>query len=395
MGNRNQCDQKSVDCYQLMRKLFFFFCAFFLLTATYAQKTEIYQDTIPFRNDLGLIIIPITFNGVEKHFAFDTGAEYSVAYGWAKDDLKKTNKTMTIHSSSGRKSRMRFYNSGLIELGSRKIRKHRILNAPKNEIFSCYKVDGILGVDIIKALNWTVDYKNKILIMYPANYFPEKVKNMHQLDFDFQNQRPYVYLKLKKNRLKFLLDTGAGGTSNISRRNYNLTDIDKYPQTTFYSGSFDVNGILTSSKPKVFQLPEASSRKVLLSPVIDYDNLKSTKIGNSLWKGQELFLSLKRDQLYLASSKIKEDYKSYSCSVMFIKGKMRVLRIQEGSEVWNLGVRQGDEVVSFDGKQFTDFCTMDQYRRTIVNSGKSFTIQLTSGKTVTITKEPLLSSSAK
>ncbi len=373
-----------------MKKILFLFCAVLLLNASYAQKTEVYQDTIPFRNDLGLIIIPITFNGVEKHFAFDTGAEYSVAYGWAKDDLKKTNKTMTIHSSSGRKSRMRFYNSGLIELGSRKIRKHRILNAPKNEIFSCHKVDGILGVDIIKALNWTIDYKNKILIMYPANHFPKKVQSMHKLDFDFRNQRPYVYLKVKKNRLRFLLDTGAGGTSNISKRNYNLTDLDKYKQITFYSGSFDVNGILTSSKPTVFQLPETTSKKVQLSPIIYYDNLKSTKIGNSLWKDQELFLSLKSKQLYLASSKINERYSSYSCSVMFIKGKMRVVRIQEGSNVWNLGVRQGDEVLSFNGKQFSDFCSMDQYRRAVINSGKSFTIQLTSGKTVTISKKSSL-----
>ncbi|MFD2566823.1 aspartyl protease family protein [Pseudotenacibaculum haliotis] len=373
-----------------MKKLLFLFCAVLLLNASYAQKTEVYQDTIPFRNDLGLIIIPITFNGVEKQFAFDTGAEYSVAYGWAKEDLKKTNKTMTIHSSSGRKSRMRFYSSGLIELGSRKIRKHRILNAPKNEIFSCHKVDGILGVDIIKALNWTIDYKNKILIMYPANYFPKKVKKMYPLDFDFRNQRPYVYLALKKNRLRFLLDTGAGGTSNISKRNYNLTDLDKYKQITFYSGSFDVNGILTSSKPTVFQLPKKTSKKVQLSPIVYYDNLKSTKIGNSLWKDQELFLSLKNKRLYLASSEINESYSSYSCSVMFIKGKMRIVRIQEGSDVWNLGVRQGDEVLSFNGKQFSDFCSMDQYRRAVINSGKSFTIQLTSGKTVTISKKPLL-----
>ena len=373
-----------------MKQLLFLFCAVLLLNASYAQKTEVYQDTIPFRNDLGLIIIPITFNGVERHFAFDTGAEYSVAYAWAKESLKKTGKSMTIHSSSGLKSKMHFYKSGLVELGSRKIRGHRILNAPKNDIFSCYKVDGILGVDIIKALNWTIDYKNKILIMYPSNYVPKKVQNMHKLDFDFRNQRPYVYLQLKKNRLRFLLDTGAGGTSNISRRNYTLTNLSEYPQTTFYSGSFDVNGILTSSKPTVFQLPETTSRSVKISPVIYYNNHKSTKIGNSLWKGQELFLSLKNDQLYLASSEIKEVYERYACSVMYLKGKMRIVRIEEGSDVWNLGARQGDEVLSYNGKTFTDFCSLDQYHRSIVNSGQSFELQLANGKTITISKKSSL-----
>jgi hypothetical protein len=44
------------------------------LLTVYVSSAQKFQDTIPFRNDLGLIIIPISFNGVEKQFAFDTGA---------------------------------------------------------------------------------------------------------------------------------------------------------------------------------------------------------------------------------------------------------------------------------------------------------------------------------
>lgn len=368
----------------MMKKILFFLLLVLLFETSYSQA---FQDTIPFRNDLGLIIIPITFNGVEKQFAFDTGAEYSVAYGWAKEDLRKTNKTITINSSTGRKSKMRFYKSGKIELASRKITRHRILSAPKNTVFSCHNIDGILGVDIIKELNWTIDYKNKILITHPSNYVPKKVKEMHQLDFDFRNNRPYVYLKLQKNKFKFLLDTGAGGNSNISQRNYNLTNINDYPQISFYTGTFDVNGTLTSSKPKVFKLPNASSRQVTLSPIIYYNTQKSTKIGNRLWSGKELFLSLKKEQLYLSSSQIDQSYAGYSCSIMYRDGKMRITHIKIDSELWNMGARQGDEVLSYNGKTFTDFCSLDQYQRQMVRSDKSFEIQLTSGKKVTISKK--------
>ncbi len=369
-----------------MRNTFFFLISILLFQIVNAQKQKVYQDTIPFRNDLGIIIIPITFNGEVKEFAFDTGAQYSVAYGWAKEALKRTSKTMTINSSSGLKSKMRFYKSGTIELGSRKIRGHRILNAPKNDIFSCYKVDGILGVDIIKALNWTIDYKNKILIMYPSNYFPKKVKEMYALDFDFRKNRPYVYLQQKNNRFRFLLDTGASGASNISKRNYTLTGLEKYPQISFYTGSFDVNGILTSSKPTVFKFPEASSREVKLSPIIYYNTQKSTKIGNGLWKNKELFLSLKSKKLYVSSATIDQAYKSYPCSVIYLKGKMRIMRIQEGSALWDQGIRQGDEVLLYNGKRFTDFCSLNQYQGEIVNSGKSFEIQLANGKKLTVSK---------
>ena len=372
-----------------MKKKCFLLFSFILIQSVCAQSPK-YQDTIPFRDDLGVIIIPITFNGVEKQFAFDTGAQVSLAYAWAKETLRKTNRTTTITSSGGLRSKMRFYKSGTVSLGSRKINRHQILNTPKNDIFSCYQVDGILGVDIIKLFNWTIDYQNKILVMYPSNHFPEKVKNMHELDFDYQRSRPYVFLNFKKNRLKFLLDTGAGGSSNISRRNYNLTSVDEYPQTSFYSGSFGVNGILTSSKPKIFQFPEISSKEVLISPIIYYNNQKSSKIGNQLWKGKELFLSLKNKQLYLSSSKINETYEGYSCYVMYRKGKMRVIRIQVGSPIWNEGVRQGDEVLKFNGKIFTDFCSLDQYHRKITKSGQSFTLQLSNGKTISISKRSSL-----
>lgn len=365
-----------------MRKLSAFLICFALFQTAFAQS---FQDTIPFRNDLGLIIIPMTFNGVEKQFVFDTGAQITLAYGWAEENLRPTRKTQTVTSSTGLKSKMRYYKSGKIEIGSRKVTGHRILSAPKNEVFSCHNIDGILGVDIIDQLNWIIDYKNMRLIMYPSNYIPKGVKDMHKLDFDYQSNRPYVFLKRKSNRLKFLLDTGAAGSSNISKKQYTLTNIDDYDQVSFYSGSYDVNGILTPSQPRVFKLPDASSYEVILSPIIYYNNKKSTKIGNKLWQGKRLFLSLKNEELYVSSSTVDQSYTGYSCSVKFSKGKMRIFQLEVDSELWKMGVRQGDEILSYDGKKFTDFCSLDQYQRGLM--GKSIQLELANGKKVTISSK--------
>jgi hypothetical protein len=373
-----------------MKKQLTFLFFFFLLKTSYTQKVAAFQDTIPFRNDLGLLIIPITFNGVEKQFAFDTGAQRSVAYSWAENELKRTKNTITIASSGGLRSKMRFYKSGLIELGSRKIRGHKILNTPKNPFFSCHNIDGILGVDIIKELNWTIDFKRKILIMYPPKHFPESVKEMHALDFNFQKNKPHVFLKLNDTKIKFLLDTGAGGFSNISKQGYNLTKIDEYPQTYLQSGSFDVNGILTTTRPKVVLLPETSSREVLVSPIIQYNNRKSSKIGNHLWKNTQLFLSLKKNQLYSSISKIQEVYTSYSAAVMFSKGKIRIVKIREGSNLWNEGVRQGDEILSFNNQHFTNFCSLDKEQRKIATTGEPYQIELKDGRKFIIQREAIL-----
>lgn len=367
----------------MKKQLLFLFC---VLLFQFASAQE-FQDTIPFRNDLGLIIIPVKFNGVTKQMAFDTGADRSIAYGWAKESLKATNKTLNIRSSSNLRSKMRFYKSGLIELASRKIRKHRILNAPENDVFSCHQVDGIIGTDIIKLLNWKIDYKNRRLIMFPADHFPEEVDTMFALDFDFRSNRPYVYLTRKRVKLRFLLDTGAGGYSNISKRSFKISNIDDFSGLDVYSGSFDVNGILTKSKSKMFPFPASVSKDVQLSPLIYYDNAKSSKIGNQLWKGKSLFMSLQSKKLWVSSSSIEQSYSGYSCSIVFKEGKMWVLRLIMGSELWNMGVRQGDEILQYNGKKFTDFCSLDQYQRKTVRSGKPFTITLKNGKIITISKK--------
>lgn len=358
----------------------------FLLLITLSSFAQNFQDTIPFRNDLGLIIIPIDFNGKTKQFAFDTGATHTISYGWAEKELRKTGKSITITGSSDLKSRMYYYKSGTINLASRKITNHQILNTPKNEIFTCHNIDGILGVDIIKAFNWKIDYKNKQLIMFPANHFPKETKDMFPLDFTFSNRRPYVYLTRKKTRFKFLLDTGAAGYSNISRKNYNLTNANDYLNSEIYSGNYDVNGILTQRKSILLNFPETTSNNVSITQKTYYNNLKSSKIGNKLWKDQVLFLSLKNKRLLVGTNEIQQDYTSYPTSVVYKGGKMMILSITKDSSVWNMGIRQGDEILKVDGKVFSDFCSLDKYQRKIMGDGKSFTIQLKNGKTITISK---------
>ena len=63
-----------------MKKSLFFLVLCFISLTLQAQQSTVYQDTIPFRNDLGIIIVPITFNGVQKEFAFDTGAQSTVGF---------------------------------------------------------------------------------------------------------------------------------------------------------------------------------------------------------------------------------------------------------------------------------------------------------------------------
>ncbi|MFT5890593.1 MAG: hypothetical protein ACI9Y7_000686 [Dokdonia sp.] len=363
--------------------LLLFIC--FISITLQAQQPTAYQDTIPFRNDLGIIIIPMTFNGVEKQFAFDTGAQVTVGFSWVADDLKRTSKTVNVNSSNGSRTKMRYYKSGNIQLGSKKITKHRILKAGDSDIFTCYNIDGILGVDITQQFNWTIDFEKKILIMSPSDFYPEAIKEMHALDFDFTKNRPSVFMEMNGKKIKFLLDTGARD-SDVNKKAYTLSSIDQYPKATFYSGFYDVNGTLTKTYNTTIQLPEIQSGAVTITPEVDYGN-QSTKIGNSLWKGKRLFLSLKNDKLYVSDATIQSDSWSYDCAAVIKEGKMIVFRIKEGSDAWEQGIRQGDEIKTFNGNAFTDFCELNKYQVQLKEEKKDFELVFVNGKQLTVQKK--------
>ena len=360
-----------------MRIAIFLLINLLFFQEVFAQK---FQDTIPFRDDLGIIIIPISFNNKVKHFAFDTGAQRTISYKWASEELKATKKQLTVLSSSRKKSKMRFYKSGKIQLGSRKISGHKILNTSKNEIFSCYEVDGILGVDIIQEFNWKINFDKKYLIMYPSNYTPDEVNKMHKLDFMYSKSRPYVFLKTKSTKFKFLLDTGASGYANISKRNYNLTGLEKIPQQELYTGSYDVNGIFSPSSPLILKFPKTKSKEVLIKPIVFYNNVKSSKIGNRVWENKSLFLDLKDENLFVSSQEINNSYESFPCSFAYKNGKIVVAKIHKNTKVWQLGLRQGVEVKEINGREFYNFCSLDKYQRSLTNYTKPIEITLINGK---------------
>lgn len=368
-------------------------CALFLISIfnsfiVFSQAVKVTQDTIPFRNDLGLIIIPISFNGVEKEFAFDTGAMKSVAFSWAKDELKRTSKRISVESSSGSSTKMRFYKSGLVNLGSKKITDHRILMVPDSPFFSCQNIDGILGVDITKHFNWEIDYKNNYVVLYEKDYVPTVVEAMHELSFTFKNDRPFIRSEINGLEVQFLLDTGASD-SDLNNKNYRITDLDKIPSSDALTGSYDVNGNLTQRESTIIKIPIITSKRVTMSPVFEY-NSSTSKIGNTLWKDKKLFLSLSNQRLLVSQETLEEQAIEYSCGVIFYKGNLQIGAIHKDGVAWKMGVRQGDRVLKVNDKEFKDFCSFDTYQREYVKTGQDFNILLKDGKEITVKKENVL-----
>ena len=69
---------------------------------------------------------------------------------------------------------------------------------------------------------------------------------------------------------------------------------------------------------------------------------------------------------------------------------MRILKIEKDSELWKIGLRQGDEILKFNNRTFTDFCELDTYQRNLAKAAKSFEITLLNNQKVIISKNVVL-----
>ncbi|MDY8136104.1 aspartyl protease family protein [Aquimarina sp. 2201CG5-10] len=359
-----------------------------IFCSTYLTAQRRYNDTIPFRNDLGLIIIPIQFNGQEKQFAFDTGASQTLGYSWVKKELRSTGRTEKVTSSSKSVTKLRYYKSDSVNLGSVRITKHRILRAKDSDIFTCFKVDGILGMDIISHFNWTINYPEKYVVMHNSDYFPPNLKQLHPLELKYKNNRPYIYIQLKDKKIKFLMDTGATD-SDISNKAYPFVIKESNNQYVEYGAFFDFNGKINKTKSSVFQLNNMKSDGVSINGIFDTGGNKSSKIGNSLWKGNTLFLSAKNNKLYSKKDTILEQRKRYGASFIYENNKMIVIKIIENSDIWKQGLRQGDEILSINGKTFTSFCDIFKYQYKLGAQDEKMTISLKNGESIAIDKQTL------
>ena len=257
---------------------------------------------------------------------------------------------------------------------------------PDSPIFSCYNIDGILGVDILKFFNWTIDYKNKRLILHDPSFEPTALNLMHELAFTYKKDKPEVQLTIKERNIDFLLDTGASD-SDIRTKELEGIDLAGFESHNQYSGFYDVKGDLTPTTSVVSLVP-MSSNDVSLTALLSAGT-KSSKLGNSLWEGTTLFMNLTKEKLYVSDRDIKEETAVYGAGVVFLKNKMSLMVIYEDSDAWNAGLRQGDEILQINGRVFTDFCSFDQYQRGLIAAGGILKLTLKDGKEIIIEKKEL------
>ncbi|NDV59267.1 hypothetical protein D0T85_14270 [Bacteroides sp. 519] len=137
-----------------------------LTSCTQLEHTHYYYS----KDSSGQIIVPVTIDGVVFKFALDTGSARSFL---CKNALLKNNKFNSNYLQGNKKMEIRFYDKldtlcledykCAINIGDYKLDVNLFLFNPDSSIgMTLPEVDGVIGFDIFKKLNWLFHLKDSV-----------------------------------------------------------------------------------------------------------------------------------------------------------------------------------------------------------------------------------------
>jgi len=187
-----------------------------LTTLTYSQEEITDQINIPFTlSENGYIIIPVTINGIEGKYIFDTGAGINLLFKKSAEkiiDLEKTDHFYTGHRATGEGLEI-----DLWKTKSLKINKFKVNDETFGVLDIDFPFDGLISLTMFKNKQITIDFGNKILSIESEKSLEKLIANKDfEIPLQISNDRDIsidISMKIILDNQLFLnvvLDSGAG-----------------------------------------------------------------------------------------------------------------------------------------------------------------------------------------
>lgn len=203
-----------------------------LLSKTYAQNNLLhgaeitnknFTDTLPFDFVKNKIIIPVFLNGKIRRFILDTAAPLLITKELQEECKFELLQKDVITDISQRLDSTYYLKISPIKLGNIEIKKAVGMVADLNAgLLSCFKIEGIIGSNLLKDMILHIDYSRKEIILTDQtaklNLLPE---NAIDMQLDARQSTPIIEISpFPKAKEQVFIDTGDDGFYSMSLRSF-------------------------------------------------------------------------------------------------------------------------------------------------------------------------------
>lgn len=320
-----------------------------------------FQSSVEIEVKTGLIIIPVTIKGQVYRFIFDSGAPTSISQKLQDEFNFKTLTKSTIRDSEGNRSKVIY-----VEIDSLFINDLAFIeqtafvgNFESNPVLKCIGVDGIIGSNLMRLCNWTIDSENRKISFF--NH-PVKLDTLNAFQAPFTTNSQFdllVELKIGKAKVKNIkIDYGSNGDLSLPPSAFSKIDDAEVFKTKFDVIGYSQTGLMGKVNERKYKITYADS--LLLGNCL-FENVKvkskgSGLLGNHLLSEYTVTIDWQNKLLHFEENE-NTQRSNASFGLGFGNdteaGALYIQSIVVGSEAYNRGLRPSMKVRKLDSLDFT------------------------------------------
>jgi hypothetical protein len=362
-------------------------------------KEESYYSVIPYKNVGGLIIVETEINGKKYKFMVDTGASASLSQNvFSELNPQQISKTK-VSDSNGKTDSLIIAIVPNIKLGVLNFSDIPAIVLPSYPIFECFKIDGIIGSNMIR--NSVIRFSSKdstITICKSSQQLNLKKKESTRIILTNGQSNPIISIEAKNKksvREQILFDSGMTGLYQISLNHFNIFNAKGIFDDLIQSkGGSDIGFYGNGNDTVVYmgRIPEILINKTQFKNISIKTTPANERIGAKLFDYGIVTIDYFNKRFYFESYDKSYDVfnKEFPIDIMVEAGKLLVATVW--SDSLKDQIKRGDQILTVNGVDFENIepCKMltdsnyFKFSDTVV-----LTIKSTDGcqKTLTIRKE--------
>jgi hypothetical protein len=258
-----------------------------------------------------LIIVDVVIEGDSLRFLFDTGAPTVLHQEWVEKGQFKKLTSKSVRDSQGNIERLDFVRLPSIAFGGFEFADITAVSSDlkRSPYLRCLELDGILGANMMRYLQWEINYTDQILKAWPLDSFKLDTTGSYSHSFSIKSTyTPVIDLmsdSLKIDRITF--DSGSGGMLSLGQKWVQHFDVDS---GATYSFGYHSAGLYGSKKDTVYhQLAPFSWGDTTFSIPYELEIEKSARLlGSGFLKYFTVYMHWEEHKIWL---KPKDSLKEY------------------------------------------------------------------------------------